>query len=444
MHPSLWQILAPNRRHRPNIPVQHAHQHLYPCRNESCLNAIVHNFDYSTTIRLTIYILIVTVVVLLTSCSSIRSSQHEQYHNIARQWMLTLRSHQMIPAYPMTSQLQPGDILIHNSFLGSQEFMFGASGFLPFEEKFASLTTELPQDSQSECAFPSFNFALNRDREFQTSFPFGIIDTGMALIDSDNVNVSVEIREADTIVSEYPKLMEQFNNWQDKDNVRWSLQNISKFIGPVDYLVLRVITRVYRAKTISVTLTARSNDSVTSNIQGNVKLPAMSSIDNILVFSNSITLEQSFDPPIVLGYRAIEYVINEHGEIDGPRIPQVDLSSFSSVDPDSVDRLIRLTRQFGKLVDYLNGKPSKEGVSPLQNAAKHISRRFELEFMVRKEKGDPRLKFLATFFYIASDMNILEFYFFIADVREALLDEIARIDSQTNLRRDSSTKDGAR
>lgn len=71
---------------------------------------------------------------ILLSCASTQTQTKEQLESVAKNWALTIRASQMIPVYPLTEDLQPGDVLLVSQPIEEQVHDYEASGFLPLDQ----------------------------------------------------------------------------------------------------------------------------------------------------------------------------------------------------------------------------------------------------------------------------------------------------------------------
>jgi hypothetical protein len=72
------------------------------------------------------------ILLLLTGCASQRMSG-QQLERVAKDWCLSIRASQVIPVYPLTEDLQPGDVFLVQTPAEEQVRVYLERGFLPLE-----------------------------------------------------------------------------------------------------------------------------------------------------------------------------------------------------------------------------------------------------------------------------------------------------------------------
>ena len=71
-------------------------------------------------------------VVALSGCATERLSG-DQLARVAKDWALGIRASQVIPVYPLTEDLQPGDLFLVQTPVEEQARVYMEKGFLPLE-----------------------------------------------------------------------------------------------------------------------------------------------------------------------------------------------------------------------------------------------------------------------------------------------------------------------
>src|SRR5713226_803856 len=67
---------------------------------------------------------------LFTGCCATKKCQLE---HIARDWCMTIRGSQVIPVYPLTEDIQPGDIFLVQVPIDKQQQLYKLNGFLALD-----------------------------------------------------------------------------------------------------------------------------------------------------------------------------------------------------------------------------------------------------------------------------------------------------------------------
>ena len=77
------------------------------------------------------------VPILALACLSLSCTSWERQHQlerVAKDWCLTIRASQVIPVYPLTEDLQPGDVFLVQTPVKKQVEVYEKRGFLPLEQ----------------------------------------------------------------------------------------------------------------------------------------------------------------------------------------------------------------------------------------------------------------------------------------------------------------------
>src|SRR6185436_3664857 len=161
--------------------------------------------------RALIYLL---AVGMLSGCATQKMSG-DQLARVAKDWSLSIRASQVIPVYPLTEDLQPGDVFLVQTPIEDQVKVYLDKGFLPLE----NLVTRLvmpgyadfypnwppidennppPRDWQFPpnktdtadfssaplAAFPSYSFSVSRSEGLSVAVPVQAVPVGLNLLDS--------------------------------------------------------------------------------------------------------------------------------------------------------------------------------------------------------------------------------------------------------------------
>src|SRR4249919_5753 len=70
--------------------------------------------------------------IALGGCPTEKTSS-QQLERVAKDWSLSIRASQVIPVYPLTEDLQPGDVFLVQTPIEEQVQVYLAKGFLPLE-----------------------------------------------------------------------------------------------------------------------------------------------------------------------------------------------------------------------------------------------------------------------------------------------------------------------
>src|SRR5439155_17343739 len=75
-------------------------------------------------------------VLLVSGCCLTRQCQLE---HVAKDWCMTIRASQVIPVYPLTEDIQPGDVFLVQVPIDRQQQVYEDKGFLPLDNHITRL-----------------------------------------------------------------------------------------------------------------------------------------------------------------------------------------------------------------------------------------------------------------------------------------------------------------
>lgn len=82
----------------------------------------------------------IAAILLVALLSQGCASKQEELESVARDWCMTIRASQVIPVYPLTEDLRPGDVFIVELPVQKQVDEYRAKGFLPLDRHATRLT----------------------------------------------------------------------------------------------------------------------------------------------------------------------------------------------------------------------------------------------------------------------------------------------------------------
>lgn len=219
-------------------------------------------------------------IVLLTGCGTSRRAQLER---VAKDWCETIRASQVIPVYPLTEDLQPGDVFLVQVPVDKQQQVYRERGFLPLDNhllrldptgypEFYDSNFPLPQDAnmpefwlrpKSEAdkgwerapnaAFPTYSFSVNSAQGFNLAIPISGVPVGMSMLATNSANGFVNIDDARTIGVDMMSMHAQLEAYvNDHPDVRAMLANFGCRPGEAPRNFLRVVSRVYATGKLEV------------------------------------------------------------------------------------------------------------------------------------------------------------------------------------------------
>ncbi len=269
-------------------------------------------------------------------------SKADELAAVAKDWSLTIRASQVIPVYPLTEDLEPGDVFLVQTPLQEQAEAYEANGFLPLDQHLVRLhpkafadfydksfgiktNTDTPHHWQfppvpvqvpaqlpaagggatkgkavlvggtqegdtkkdgdaKEAAippypptdwtnaplagFPTYNFSVKKGGGLNLAVPVQGVPIALGATASSSATGSITIADAHTYGLDIATLSKKLKNWAD-DN-KELLANYLPVILPgekkLTYFYVRVVTRVYLAGRVNVTL--NSDKSFAANLSG--------------------------------------------------------------------------------------------------------------------------------------------------------------------------------
>lgn len=337
-------------------------------------------------------------LVFVCGCGTTKQEQLEQ---AAKDWCATIRASQVIPVYPLTEDIQPGDIFLVQVPVDQQQKLFDEKGYLPLDNHLGRLeptgysdfygysflksatNITLPADwirpgghltnawaSAPNAAFPSYSFSVRRGVGINLAIPVEGVPVGLSLLGSDAADGTVIIKNAHTLGVDTVSLYHQLESWA-KTNADF----LGNFASSAGTNYVRAVTRIYTVSYVDISLrdassrsagldvgaarpvnllvpqlmagtnsdsgTVRSNFAEGSSILQTLMTNALAlkdSAGNLLpggslrltaASGRTVSMRETFDPPLTIGYLGFDCVITPRGEIGAP-IPTYAVLNFRS------------------------------------------------------------------------------------------------------------------
>lgn len=356
------------------------------------------------------------------------SSKRESLERVAKEWCMTIRASQVLPVYPLTEDLQPGDVFVVQTPLSQQQEEYETKGFLALDQLVTRLPVEpqgVPQDDKAanaaavtrngrlpfanfyregyfkaafaesakrplkpedpvdmpRAAFPSYNFSYQAGAGLQLAIPISGVPVGLGLLGAERATGSVSISDAYTygidIESLYRSLMAW---WRNDPEIRKTLSSIARTASGEVYL--RAVNRVYLTRGVTVSLQDASSFSAGADVGAakQVALPDLSDSDPAKVkesaaayrealaalsgplnaatpggsfrftqaSQSAVTLGETFDRPLVIGYLGFDVRVEKDGQLSPP-IPSFSVLNASAKGFPSVEQLENLFEQVDRM-----------------------------------------------------------------------------------------------
>jgi hypothetical protein len=233
-------------------------------------------------------IALATAFLLVAVFSGCCSSKQCQLENVAKDWCMTIRASQVIPVYPLTEDVQPGDLFLVQTPIDKQQKIYNKKGFLPLDQHVARLNPQgypnfyahsfltqtgsvvLPKDwarpgnanisywqPAPHAGFPTYSFSVRRGEGINLAVPVDGVPVGLSLLNSDAASGTVTIDKSQTIGVDTVSLWRELEAWVSTNH------DFLSFYAPNDKETnyLRVVTRIYTVGQIDVSLTDASSQS---------------------------------------------------------------------------------------------------------------------------------------------------------------------------------------
>ncbi len=329
-------------------------------------------------------------LVMASGCST---SKETQLENVAKDWCLTIRASQVIPVYPLTEDIQPGDLFLVQTPIEEQQRTYEAKGFLPLDQHIARLNPsgytnfyshsflsnsenavvlprdwEHPGDTNTQAwqpaphaAFPTYSFSVRSGEGINLAIPVDGVPVGLSLLNSDAASGTVTMDKSQTLGVDTMSLWRQVQQWAATN------QDFLSFFSATNKEpnYLRVVTRIYTVGQIDVSLSDTSSQSAGADVGAakpvnllSPQLPSSktntaetvaqnytngwSTLQSLLATAaqaagsnnflpggslrlagasaRTVALQQTLNPPLVIGYLGFDCAILDRGEL-GPPIP---------------------------------------------------------------------------------------------------------------------------
>ncbi|MFO0829355.1 MAG: hypothetical protein U0572_14555 [Phycisphaerales bacterium] len=232
----------------------------------------------------TVRALLVAVSLALTACAS----RERELERVAKDWCQTIRASQVVPVYPLTEDLQPGDVFLVETPIQQQAKVYRERGFLPLDQMVVRLhdldysdfyaaeywdglyakaphprpirivtdgtkpppfvTIEAPR-----AAFPSYTFEVRRGAGLKLAIPVQGVPIGFGMMRTDSATGSVEISDAYTYAAPPEAIYERLIRWASDPERQRVLADLQKK-NDGHPLFLRVVQRVYLTGGVLVSL----------------------------------------------------------------------------------------------------------------------------------------------------------------------------------------------
>lgn len=264
---------------------------------------------------------VAVLAVMLSGCSASRMGA-QQLERVAKDWSLGIRASQVIPVYPLTEDLQPGDVFLVQTPVEEQVKVYLDRGFLPLENLITRLPLQgygafyagwpdvseeppqpprrwqFPPDGAANfsraplAAFPTYNFSVSRSGGLSVAVPVQSLPIGMNLLDSASANGTITMKDAFTYALPAHTIFQKLDAWaqENRGYLRQFEPRESEAGGKnaPQKFYLRVVNRVYLVKTVDVSLFSNRSTGGTASAGAPAKV-------DLLNIANPTEAKKQFD-----------------------------------------------------------------------------------------------------------------------------------------------------
>ncbi|MCK4790113.1 MAG: hypothetical protein KAV87_40620 [Desulfobacteraceae bacterium] len=328
--------------------------------------------------------------------------KQKELEKVAKDWCLTIRASQVIPVYPLTEDLEPGDLFLVQTPICKQAKEYTKRGFLPLDQHMTRLSEldyqsfyqnsfgidtykdtphhwQFPEtaghrDSNDpnvhrdptdwhkapRAAFPSYIFSVQTGTSIQAALPIKGVPVGLSMIRADKASGSVTISDAYTYGVPFDELVEKVNAWALKNRkmlceLRREVQKGEPWLDRLGRLIftpivgksertiyLRVVNRVYLTGHLVVSLYNTTSRAIWGAIRKGEEftVPRSNDVNDLLKNYNdvlratdtgfggslraiwatdrSVSISETFDRPLVIGYLGFDFPVMKGGLLGTP------------------------------------------------------------------------------------------------------------------------------
>jgi len=353
--------------------------------------------------------LVVIMAILTSGCTT--TLRNAELEKVAKDWSLVIRASQVIPVYPLTEDLQPGDVLLVSRPIEEQASLYKKRGFLPLDQhmvrfysknykkfygsRYGTKDNAIPPaqwqtpDANGElnwkaaphAGFPSYQFSVRTGSGLNLAMPIQGVPVALSLMHAGSASGTVTIADAYTYGLDIFHLEKMVRSWGIKN--RKLLRSYAPRDGRNHFL--RVVSRVYVTGRVSVTI---NNDEATSGeARGGADRPielmmtkegavtdnyasVISALNKLAAeqlpgakvkfataSSRSVSFSETFEHPLVIGYVGFDMPIMNGGRLGAPISTLAQLEGATTIEPyqgtaDVSNRIAALTFTYEDLKSF--------------------------------------------------------------------------------------------
>lgn len=247
---------------------------------------------------------ILAVTVLLMQGCETTKTVREQAEEVAKDWNFTIRAAGVIPVYPMSADLRPGDVFLSRTPVNAEADLWEERGYIPIEAHLLRLPVDyddfygsqagteleglekaklygrnnpawvdtiLEPDAPPIVGFPSYSFRASFETGLAGAVPIQGVPVALSFLNVKDASANLSISDASSYGIDVAQLHKTLVDWAG-DNA--DLLNSYVPIDPdAEPAYLRVVYRIYRAKQFDIGMYNVSGTGITSSIGAKKEVP---------------------------------------------------------------------------------------------------------------------------------------------------------------------------
>jgi hypothetical protein len=234
------------------------------------------------------FILVVVLGVYLTLYGCSTPMTEQQLEDVAKNWCMTIRASQVIPVYPLTEDLQPGDVFLVQVPIQKQEENYRKRGFLQLDQLVVRLNNldysqfyfnsyfkpyykgdalDRPTSDPNlkgrqfieaplpMAAFPSYTFDVDTSTGLRLALPVKGVPVGLGLMNASSATGAITISDGMTYAIGTEEVLKRLDAWAMGPDVRKMLRDL--YSTTEGNVYLRIVTRVYMVGAVEISLSRK-------------------------------------------------------------------------------------------------------------------------------------------------------------------------------------------
>ncbi|MFK7962061.1 MAG: hypothetical protein AB8G96_16225 [Phycisphaerales bacterium] len=213
--------------------------------------------------------------------------RQEGLESVAGDWLSTIRASQVMPVYPPTEDLEPGDVFLVTVPIQEQHELFERDDYVPLDMLGPRLDVPVPgydafYDSRywagsfgqpphdrpgqpgttsvmaPKVFFPDYSVDVATGGRMDVGIPLRGVPVGLELLGASSATATVSLRDTFTYALPGDRLLQSLNAWAADPRVRDMLGEMAA--AHSDTIYLRCVNRVFLAQNISVLIATTQDD----------------------------------------------------------------------------------------------------------------------------------------------------------------------------------------